>query len=332
MEKKRVEHHLHDIRELIDYLRNDEVVYIQVHDFPDPDAVASAFGLQTFFNHFNITSRIVYDTIVQRNALKKMITDLEIELVHINDSFMHQQDKIILVDGCKGNANMTDLIGDEVGVIDHHESKCPDDVEFCDIRTHYGACATIIATYFLDQNIPIPKDVATAFMIGIATDTHMLKRGVSSRDMEVYYRCHSLADSKYVARLLSNNIEMSDLSYFRHVIENLQHASRFGFCYLGQGCDQNLLGILANFVLSIDEIDFVVLCARNESGIHFSLRNENPNLNAVDIIRTMVSGIGFGGGHADMAGGVVENVDDFDATACFDQLTSYNELLQCELP
>ncbi len=88
------------------------------------------------------------------------------------------------------------------------------------------------------------------------------------------------------------------------------------------------MGILANFVLSIEEIDFVVLCAKNETGIAFSLRSENSALNAADIIRSLVEGIGFGGGHPDMAGGVIVKPSDFNEKSCFDRIMSLTNRLR----
>jgi len=319
--EKKITQYFQRITDLIEILR-DEKVFIQVHDFPDPDAVASAFGLQAFFAHFGVSSRIVYETEIQRSALLKMITDLTIEIAAIRDFRMRPNDKIILVDGCKGNANVTDLIGDEIGVIDHHRSESPEDVEFSDIRPEYGACASIIASYFFEFDVPVPKDIATAFMIGIATDTQMLLRGASDKDLEAYYRCHGIADTRYVATILRNNIGMADLRYYHYLIGNLKYRGHVGFCHFPHGCDQNLMGILANFTLSVEEIDFAVLCAGNENGVCFSLRSENPALNAAKIIRSLVKGIGFGGGHQDMAGGIIPNPSDFDETACLDKIVS----------
>lgn len=318
---KKVERYFDCISDLTETLRGREI-FIQVHDFPDPDAVASAYGLQAFFRHHGVLARIVYETEIQRSALLKMITDLDIKLHPIRDLRMKPVDKIILVDGCKGNSNVTDLIGDEIGVIDHHSSESPEDVEFSDIRSDYGACASIVASYFLEAGIPIPKNVATAFMIGIATDTHMLLRKAHEKDLETYYRCHAIADTQYVAAILRNNIGMDDLPYYRRLTENLKLRGHLGFCYFPDGCDQNLMGILANFALSVEEIDFAVLCARNANGIGFSLRSENPALNAADIIRALVKGIGFGGGHPDMAGGVIVNPPDFDENECFDRIVA----------
>lgn len=35
--------------------------YIQTHNYPDPDAVASAFGLQNFLRQHGVDAQICYD-------------------------------------------------------------------------------------------------------------------------------------------------------------------------------------------------------------------------------------------------------------------------------
>ena len=37
------------------------VVYIQTHNFPDPDAIASAYGLQRLLEIYGVESRLCYD-------------------------------------------------------------------------------------------------------------------------------------------------------------------------------------------------------------------------------------------------------------------------------
>ena len=153
--EKIVETRLSSISGLIDFLRDEEFVYIQPHNFPDHDAIASAFGLKHFFKTQGLESIITYDKDIQRDSLKKMISDLNIPLVPRDEAAMTEKHKIVLVDGCKGNSNVTDLIGDEVGVIDHHNVLSPDDVEFSDIRPDYGACATIVWSYFNEYGLTI---------------------------------------------------------------------------------------------------------------------------------------------------------------------------------
>ena len=62
----------------------------------------------------------------------------------------------------------------------------------------------------------------------------------------------------------------------------------------------------------MEEIDFVILCSKNNNMINFSLRNERKKWNAGLIIQDVLRGIGFGGGHMDMAGGIIKDSSLFD--------------------
>lgn len=56
-------------------------VFVLTHDFPDHDAVASAFGVQGVLSLAGVTSRIVYGGDLQRDSLRRMIRDLGIDVL-----------------------------------------------------------------------------------------------------------------------------------------------------------------------------------------------------------------------------------------------------------
>lgn len=321
--KKKTSPQLTTISELIHFLSKEEVVYLQVHDFPDADAVASAFALQHLFQHYAIRSRIIFARHILEPRLNKMITDLQISIQPITAiGRMGAQDKIILVDGCKGNSNVTDLVGDEVAVIDHHLVTRPEDVEFADIRADLGACSSLIGSYFLELGVPIPPKVATALMIGIGTDTSQLTRRVSAEDLRIYYTCFLSADIGYVMSMLRNPIHYKDLEQFSYLISHLQCYGNIAFCHFPAGCRQNLLAIMATFALSLTEIDLVVLSATNDNQVHFSVRNERAEWNAARFIRESLADSGFGGGHQDMAGGLIPDSRLFDQEQLYARMQS----------
>ena len=111
---------MQNIQDLIDQLGDTDPVYIQTHNFPDHDAVASAYGLKYLFEHNGITCKLIYEGTIQRASLRALIEEMNIPIKPANAHPLTQEDKIIIVDGCKGNKNVTDLVGDEVAVIDHH--------------------------------------------------------------------------------------------------------------------------------------------------------------------------------------------------------------------
>jgi nanoRNase/pAp phosphatase (c-di-AMP/oligoRNAs hydrolase) len=308
-----------NIIDLITILKKEKYIYIQTHNFPDHDAVASAFGLQEFFNNFGIKSFLVYDGEIQRDSLYEMIKPLNIEIKNISQYDMSKEDKIVIVDGCKGNKNVTDLIGDEIGVIDHHQVDKAEDVPFNDIRPSFGACSTIIFSYFHKHKITIPQKVATALLIGINMDTSLLTRGVCEKDISAYAHLYTISDVRLVNAILRNYIQQEDLQFYREAIEKVKIKDNVAFCYFHQGCNQNMLGILGDFFLALKEVDFVVLAANNRNKINFSLRNENSSWNCSKIIQEVLNGIGFGGGHSDMAGGIIHDISLFNEEQIYDK-------------
>ncbi len=304
---------------LLSILSDTKTVYIQTHNFPDHDAVASAFALQSFLHAAGKDGRIIYEGDIQRDSLKRMISELGIDIRPAGSYPLTAEDKIVVVDGCKGNKNVTDLIGDEVGVIDHHQVSAPEDVPFVDIRPDYGACCTILHEYLSAQSAPISQRTATAMLIGINMDTALLTRSVSRADLMAYTDLYGRADVSLVNSILINFIQTKDLNFYRTALDRVRISGTLAFCYFPEGCNQNLMGILGDFFMSVQEIDFVALCAKNEGKINLSVRSENLKWNASMIIQEVVSGLGFGGGHSDRAGGIVQDANLFREEEFFDR-------------
>jgi nanoRNase/pAp phosphatase (c-di-AMP/oligoRNAs hydrolase) len=302
-------------RELVALVGERRPVYVQTHDFPDCDAVASAFGMQRLLAGAQVPSRIVHGGDIQRDSLRRMIHELGIEVLPASGIAMDARDVIIIVDGCKGSRNVTELPGDEIAVIDHHEVKSPDNVPFIDIRPDFGACATIIHSYFRDASVEIDQEVATALMIGINMDTALLTRQVGAEDIRAYADLYTRADITLENSILRNSIQTKDLEFYRHALENVEIRDAVAFCWFPGGCNQNLLGILGDFFISLEEADFVVLCARNDGVINISVRSEREDWNASRVVQAALDGLGFGGGHADMAGGIIRGAPTMDGPA-----------------
>ncbi|MBD3241990.1 MAG: recombinase RecJ, partial [Chitinivibrionales bacterium] len=293
------------IAELISHLKTDGHVYIQTHDFPDHDSVTSAFGLQYLLRTQGVSASITYEGELQRESLLAMTEALGVVLHHNGYYDIRPRDRVVIVDGCTGNRNVSHLVGREVGVIDHHMTEHPEDVPFVDIRPAYGACASIVYDYFHKLNLHIPRDIATALLIGISVDTAQLMRGAADADVQAYTQLYRRADTGLVKSVLGNSIQQRDLAYYRSALDNVLIHDQFAFCYLPRGCSRNLLGILSDFFAGLREVDVVVLCAPDGHRTNFSVRCAHDRWNASLLIQEALKGIGFGGGHRHMAGGSI---------------------------
>ncbi len=282
---------------------NNNKVYIQTHNFPDPDAIASAYGLSVLLRIRGIDAQITYNGSIDKTVTAKMVRRLGIKVVESESADeLENDDEIIIVDAQKGNANIINMNGTEIICIDHHPIYINEDYQFSDIRPEVGACASIIASYYVENDIDIPKNVATALLYGIKVDTADMKRGVSDLDMEMFYILHGLADNDVLYDLDSSIIEMSDLKSYSTAISSVDIYESVCFADAGKNCPDALIANIADFLITLNGIELTVIYSVKADGIKLSIRS-NSNYRAGYITNIALEGIGSGGGHDNMAGG-----------------------------
>lgn len=282
-----------------------EHVYIQTHNFPDPDAIASAYAMQNLLQARGISSTICYKGKIDRNSTEKLQELLRLEFLHIEDleSRLTDEDEVILVDAQKGNSNIINMTGDEIICIDHHPKNDKYPYRFSDIRPEVGACATIMAQYFFENDVPMSRSVATALTYAIRIDTNNLSRGVSKLDFEMAYRMYDLCDYDTIHMLENSNLCFEDLVAYSKAIASIEVYDNISFADAGAGCP--VIANISDFMLALKEVSFSVVYARREGGVQLSVRSEKPSLDAGKIVSKALAGLGSGGGHAEMAGGFV---------------------------
>ena len=292
------------IQTLLDVVRGHKL-YIQTHNFPDPDAIASAFGLQYFFRHFGIESSLIYDGSIARSALFKMIELMGIEFTAAQQvSDMLENDYIVTVDGQKYNTNFTDLPGDEVACIDHHPTVIPCEYRYKDVRIA-GSCSTLITQYYMEMDVPMTTNVATALLYGLQVDTDNLTRGVTELDIDVFSYLYKKANQSIITLISTGTMELTDLKAYGAAIENIHIYKNTGYACIPFDCPDALIAMVSDFILSLSEVTFCVTYSLRENGLKFSIRSSIPNLMNAGVITTnaLKSIGGGGGGHATMAGG-----------------------------
>lgn len=280
-------------------------VYIQTHDFPDPDAIASAYGLSELLKIHGIEASICYRGKIERYSTNGMVKALDIDMFKITSAEDLQLGaEVILVDSQKGNSNIIDTDGDEIICIDHHPTFTEAKYRFADIRPEMGACSTIIAGYYIDNKIPMDGKVATALMYGIKMDTLGLSRGVSVKDIEVYSYLFELADQDIMSSLEHCSISLIDLKAYGNAINSIKVYNNLSFANTGCDCPEGLIASISDFMLDLIEVDFSVVYSLKKDGIKLSVRSSGL-LDAGKITNEALKGLGSGGGHASMAGGFV---------------------------
>lgn len=235
------------IHELVELLKEaPDEVFVQPHNVPDPDAIASSFGLQQLLMKLGVPTAVVYEDEIEKANSVVMLTAFGIDMRHSADVHtLGAEDWTVLVDVQKDNSNLTDLITDEVACIDHHQYSGDKGYQYQDIRPDVGSCSAIIAEYYRDAGVEPSSDVATALVYGIFMDTDSLTRGVSSLDIDIVITItgvnvvvsYSIRDTgvKYSTRSVSPQVNAGGL--VRHIVDG------FG---IGGGHDSMAGGFIGN--------------------------------------------------------------------------------------
>ncbi len=164
-----------------------QIVVIQ--DFPDPDALSSAWAYQLIAQTYDIHCDIIYAGTLshQENIALVKLTGLPAKRWSINtlkerDLSVYQS--CVLVDSQGNTSQLMPLVKQAkipiVVVIDHHSKQGDIRAEFIDLRPQIRATATIITQYLqaglLDFNSSnnVHVKCATALMHGIRSDTNNL--------------------------------------------------------------------------------------------------------------------------------------------------------------
>ncbi|WP_242940484.1 DHH family phosphoesterase [Anaeromicropila populeti] len=280
-------------------------IYIQTHNFPDPDAISSAFGLQNFLKYYEIESILCYDGKIDKLSTKRMLKTYGIHIFAIEElADMREEDYIVMVDAQKYNSNLTDCIACEVACIDHHPTFIECDYLYKDIRIH-GACASMIGEYFYITKTPMDPNTAAALTYGIKMDTSDFSRGVTDLDIDMFAYLYKLADKEKLSRMYNNVIEFADLHAYGAAIESISVYDKTGFAAIPFNCPDALIATISDFILALDVVDVAVVYAKREDGIKCSVRSERYDVNAGKLTNLALMEYGNGGGHFSMAGGFI---------------------------
>lgn len=280
-------------------------IVIQCHDNPDPDAVASGFGLYRFFaTDTRRHVRLVYagKYTIQKPNILMMIERLNIPLEHV-DGLSESPDLLIVADGQYGEGNVTTLPAQAVAVVDHH----PDsgrDFDFSEIRSAYGSCATLVYQLLRNEGIDVNDDIAltTALYYGLYTDTNSLSEISHPADKDL--RDDLVYNNSLISALRNANFSSEDILLAGDALNGafFDKEHRFAIAEAGP-CDPNILGFISDMLLQVNLCDSCVVFCRLPFGVKYSVRSCTPEIQAGDMARFFATDIGSGGGHAEKAGG-----------------------------
>ena len=297
------------LRELLDF----DDITVQCHDNPDADALASGYALYLYLKSNNKKVRFVYSGInkIHKSNLQIMIDELQIPIEYVAD-VEEKVPFLVTVDCQAGERNVTTLPSRKTAVIDHHQvsKKLP---KMTEIRANIGSCSTILWDMINEEGLdidalePVPgrKLLGTALFYGLYTDTNSLSEISHPLDRDL--RDSISYEKMLITRLQNANISLNELKITGLAILGYEYYDSHRYIVVSADpCDPNILGVISDFVLTVDAVDVCLVYYCKPSEVKFSVRSCIKEVRADELAMKLAENLGGGGGHVSKAGGTIK--------------------------
>lgn len=292
-------------------LRQATAVSFVSHVHPDPDSLGSMMGLAHLVETvLRLPTRLIRDGVISRAENRAMVDLLNLDLFPMDKFHPREGEQVVMVDSqpntgrhnfcCKGKVPL-------YAVIDHHDTPGDlDGVPFVDVRQTVGATCSVVTSYLLEQEVPIPTRLATGLLYGIETELAGFPREASELDERSLQFLYPLADKDLIAAIRNARLPQS---YFGCLVQALQSSfiyDRLIISWINDLPQPDLAAEVADFLMRFEEVDWALAAGVYEDKLILSMRSSAPDARAGDVLRQVVGAMGGkAGGHDRRAGGTI---------------------------
>jgi nanoRNase/pAp phosphatase (c-di-AMP/oligoRNAs hydrolase) len=238
------------LRDVLEKHRGESQIIV-IQDFPDPDALSSAWAYKLIAENYDIRCDIVYGGRLshQENIALVKLTNLPaqrhtVESLQKKDLSVYQG--FVLVDSQGTNSHLYTVLEEAgipfIAVMDHHSKQKELEAEFVDLRPQTRATATILTQYIQEGLIEFSSSnkthvkCATALMHGLRSDTNRLMQAQEEEFLAAAYlsrfydsqllnavlqsarsrRVMDVIERALRNRIIKNNFSLSGVGYLRY--------------------------------------------------------------------------------------------------------------------
>jgi nanoRNase/pAp phosphatase (c-di-AMP/oligoRNAs hydrolase) len=254
-------------------------------------------------------TRLTRDGIISRAENRAMVELLDITLTPVDKlDLCTNGNRVVMVDSQPNTGRHSFACGRVplYAVIDHHDT--PGDLEgipFVDVRKSAGATCSLVTSYLIEQEVPIPPNLATGLLYGIETELSGYPREASEMDDEALLLLYPLADKDLLARIRNAKLPQA---YFGCLVQALQSSfiyDRLIVSWMNQLPQPELAAEVADFLMRFEEVEWVLVAGVYKDKLVLSMRSSAPHAQAGEMLRKVVGEMGRAGGHDRRAGGTV---------------------------
>jgi len=304
-------------------LADRDAVTVLMHPDPDPDAMGSAVGIAHIADSVDTDVRLCYAGEIRRHENRAFRTVLDLDFERIEDATDlgrgdgDEAREVVLVDHNEPRGFDGAAAVEPIAVVDHHPGG-GEGAEFTDVRTEYGACASIVAEYLetLDarpegaagSGLTLDSGVATALLYGIQADTAYLSRGCTGVEFDRCAYLHPAIDENTLDRIANPPVDAETLDVKARAIEGRLVRMPFVVSDVGSVSNVDTIPQAADELLRLEGASAVVVFGEKNGTYHISGRSQDDRVHMGHALELALSEMideadPPAGGHARMGGG-----------------------------
>jgi nanoRNase/pAp phosphatase (c-di-AMP/oligoRNAs hydrolase) len=294
---------------------------IVMQDYPDPDAISTAWAHKLIAAKFGIECDIIYEGRISHQENLALVQLTELGMLRYAEGYNLEQYKgTVFVDNQGTTAALTDrfaAIGVKpVVIVDHHEVQDRIQAEFTDIRK-IGATATIYTEYIRDGLLELNKSdpnhvkLATALMHGIRSETSGLIRA-HAEELEAASFLSRIADSSLLEDILSVKRSKTVMDVIRLALENREIRESYSISGVGflRSEDRDSIPQAADFLMTEENVHtaivYGIILKGDREMVIGSMRTSKVTLNPDEFLKDALGisemGRHYGGGRRGAGG------------------------------
>jgi nanoRNase/pAp phosphatase (c-di-AMP/oligoRNAs hydrolase) len=292
-----------NLKKLLEMARADDALLMLMYGSPDPDAIASSMALREIFKRKKGMTRFTFAATEpirrQQNRELARAMRLSIRLQSQIDAGAYRL--VAVLDA------QPSFFGDAQPVIqpnivfDHHRRQGDWQAEMADVRPQYGALSTVMTEYLLAARVRIPRNLHTALLYGIKTDTDNFDRDTSADDIAAYTYHTKYANMPLIRRIELDQTPASFLKYFEMAHQRVKYyrGRRVGFLGVVESADVCVQ--IADFYLRMIGTYYVIVAGIVNDKLIIIFRGDGYRQDCGSVAQNVCGMIGQGGGHRSAA-------------------------------
>ena len=285
------------LRRFYDQFSNDDHVLILIN--ADPDAIASAMAIKRL-----LWRRVANVTISNINVIKRpdnitLIRLLGVNLVQVKDIVKERFTRVVLVDSQPDHNEI--FLSFQIDVIIDHHPETVVHASFLDIRSKYGATATIMTEYLRAAKIKPSKKLAAGLFYAIKTDTDNFVRQTLIEDIRAFQFLYRHANLNIVNKVERSELRPDFLKYFEIALANKRIRKGRVFSLIGSVVNPDVCVLLADFFLKVSSVDWSIIAGLYDNKLVVIFRNDGLRKDAGKVAKESFGHLGSAGGHKSAA-------------------------------